>query len=135
MSTYAVDSDRQEMVATGIAEPLMEWMETPDGRRRPSDVQQRDENTGMPLWQVEVLYRDEAFGRPQTVKATVVVGAQEKPTPAAFTHVAFDVLRVQALVNKAGGWSERWSAESIKKTTPEATKSRVPDKAEQRAAA
>ena len=81
MSTYAIDSVRQAMVATGIVQPVFEWIETPEGRRRPSEVQDRDEDTGMPLWQVEVSYRTESFGRETTVNAMVTVGAPEQPTP------------------------------------------------------
>lgn len=135
MSTYAIDSERQEMVATGIVAPLMEWIETADGRRRPSDIQDRDEKTGMPLWQVEVSYRSASFGREYTVTAMVAVGAMDIPNPAPFTHIVFDVLRVEAHVNKAGGFSERWSAESVKKLTPETPKTRVPDKPGEKAVA
>lgn len=119
MSTYAVDSERQEMVVTGIVEPVFEWMETPEGKRRPSEVQARDENTGMPLWLVEVSYRAQSFGREHTVTAMVTVGGQERPRPAAFSQITFDVLRVDVRTNKAGGFTEYWSAESVKNYTPE----------------
>ena len=122
MSTYAIDSVRQAMVATGIVQPVFEWIETPEGRRRPSEVQDRDEDTGMPLWSVEVSYRTESFGRETTVNAMVTVGAPEQPNPATFTHITFDVLRVNVHVNKAGGYSERWTAESVKHLTPEASR-------------
>lgn len=119
MSTYAIDSSRQAMVATGIVQPVFEWMETPEGKRRPSEIQARDENTGMPLWSVEVSYRSEAFGREHTINATVTVGAQEQPRPAAFSHITFDLLRVDVRLNRAGGFTEYWSAESVKNLTAE----------------
>lgn len=119
MSTYAIDSNRQEMVATGIVEPVFEWTETPEGRRRPSDVQARDENTGMPLWSVEVSYRSESFGRAYTVNAMVSVGSPEPPNPATFTHITFENLRVDVRLNKAGGFVERWAAESVKDLIPD----------------
>lgn len=113
MSSYAIDGNRQELIATGIVGPIMEWSDTPDGRRQ-SDLQARDENTGMPLWSVEVVYRSESFGREYSVTAGVTVGAVERPHPPAYSQVQFDGLRVDARVNKAGGLSERWSAEAIR---------------------
>lgn len=34
MATFAVDSSKQQMIGTGVVEPVMEWVEI-DGRRRP----------------------------------------------------------------------------------------------------
>lgn len=122
MSTYYVDSERQKMTATGIVTPVMEWIETADGRRRPGDLQLRHEDTGMRLWQVEVTYRAEVFGREHTVTAGVTVGAEQEPSPEVYSPIVFDVLKVEARVNKAGGWVERWEAESIKRLVPTAAK-------------
>ena len=116
MATYAVDSIRQPMIATAIVEPVMEWEETPDGRRRPSERQARHEDTGMPLWAVEVLYTARSFGRESTVAAKVTVGAEEQPAPARLSPVGFVGLRVEARANKAGGFVEVWSAESLMDT-------------------
>jgi hypothetical protein len=113
MPGFAVDSGRQLMVATGIVEPVNEWMDTPDGKRRPSDVQAIDENTGMFKWGVEVLYTQTAFGRQSTVTAKVTVGAQDKPAPQKLTPVAFHDLHVEVHTNRAGGLAETWSAEAI----------------------
>lgn len=113
MSSYAIDANRQELIATGIVGAVMEWIDTPEGRRQ-SDMQARDENTGMPLWSVEVVYRSESFGREYSVTAGVTVGAVERPNPPAYSAVQFEGLRVDARVNKAGGLSERWSAEAIR---------------------
>lgn len=113
MPSYAVDSIRQPMTATGIVEPVMEWEETPEGRRRPSDKQSRNEATGMPLWAVEVLYIQTAFGRKSTVTAKVTVDAEEGPMPAPLSPIGFAGLRAEVRVNKAGGFVEMWSADSI----------------------
>ena len=61
MPKYSVESIRQPMTATGIVEAMPEWEETPEGKRRPSDRQARNEDTGMPLWGVEVLYIQTTF--------------------------------------------------------------------------
>lgn len=113
MPGYAVDSNRQPMTATGIVEAVMEWDETPEGKRRPSDRQARDENTGMPLWGFEVLYIQTSFGRKSTVTAKVTVGAAEEPKPSPLTPVEFTGLAVEARVNKSGGFSENWHAEAL----------------------
>jgi hypothetical protein len=113
MATYAVDSIRQLMIATAIVEPVMEWDETPDGRRRPSERQARNEATGMPLWAVEVLYTQTSFGRESTVTAKVTVGAEEQPSPIRLAPIGFVGLRVEIRANKAGGFVEVWAAEAL----------------------
>ena len=117
MPSYAVDSTRQPMTATGIVEPVMEWEETPEGRRRPSDKQARNEATGMPLWGVEVLYIQTSFGRKSTVTAKVTVDAQDEPRPAPLTPVGFTGLRAEVRTNKAGGFTEFWTAEGLLEAT------------------
>jgi len=114
MPSYAVDSVRQPMTATGIVEPVMEWEETPEGRRRPSkDRQARNEATGMPLWGVEVLYVQVAFGRRSTVPAKVTVDSVEEPRPAPMAPIGFGGLRCEVRIAKNGGFVEYWSADSI----------------------
>lgn len=113
MPSYAIDSEKQPMTATGIVEALMEWDETPEGKRRPSDRQARSELTGMPLWAVEVLYVQTTFGRDATVTAKVTVEAESEPKPAPLTQIRLAGLRVDVRINKAGGYSEWWSAEAI----------------------
>ena len=126
MATYAVDSVRQPMTATAIVEPIMEWEETPDGRRRPSERQARNEDTGMPLWAVEVLYTQTSFGRESTVTAKVTVGAEQQPVPARLGPIGFVGLRVEARTNKAGGFVEVWSAEALMDTGKSAAKQSGP---------
>jgi hypothetical protein len=115
MPWYAIESRRQPMTATGIVNAVMEWEETPDGKRRPSDTTpQRDESTGMPLHDVEVFYTHAHFGREYTVTGNVRVGAPDKPEPAPLTPISFTGLSVRVQVNKnTGGFSEHWTAEAI----------------------
>ncbi|MGL4173816.1 MAG: hypothetical protein ACRCTR_07070 [Actinomycetota bacterium] len=80
MPSYAVESSRQPMIATGVVGIVQEWEDKPGGGRRPLDRQARDEGTGMPLWQVALMYKQVAFGRPHSVTAMVAVGAPEQPT-------------------------------------------------------
>lgn len=114
MPSYNIDSVNQFMTCTGIVERLMQWEETAEGKRRPSaTLQARDEDTGMPLWGVEVLYVQTSFGRSSTCTAKVQVQAVEEPRLAPLTPIIFDKLRVEVRTNKAGGFVEYWSAEGI----------------------
>jgi hypothetical protein len=113
MPSYAVESMRQAMTATGIVAPVFEWVDKPEGGRRQSDTQARNEATGMPLWEVEVLHIQSSFGRLSTATAKVVVDAPEEPHPAPLTPIGFTGLRVEVRINRAGGWSEYWSADSV----------------------
>lgn len=116
MPSYEVDSIRQPMTATGIVEQVMEWEETPEGKRRPSEKQAPNENTGMPLWAVEVRHIQTTFGRRSTVTAKVTVDAvdaADEPTSSPQTPIGFNGLRVDVRVNKAGGFVEVWSADSL----------------------
>lgn len=112
MSFYAVDSKRQSMRSTGIVNDVKEWEEK-DGRRRPSETQARDEATGMPLWQVEVVFKQSSFGRESMATALVEVGCPHRPVTGEFTPVEFVGLTVETRVNKAGGLSEMWRAERL----------------------
>ena len=69
MTFYAVESKRQGMRSTGIVNEVFEWTER-DGKRKPSETQARDEDTGMPLWQPKdkvvlclAYYYDQISGR------------------------------------------------------------------------
>lgn len=117
MPSYAIDSDRQPMTATGIVAPVQEWVETADGSRRPSDTQARDELTGMPLWAVEVLYVQSSYGRESTCTARVTVGAEHEPKPARMSDITFTGLTAELRVNKAKALVENWSAEAIAQMT------------------
>ena len=113
MPSYAIDSTQQSMTATGIVETVQEWEETADGRRRPSDKQARNEDTGMPLWAVEVLYVQTSFGRKSTVTARVIVDSIDEPKAVPLTPVTFAGLRVDVRANKTGVLVESWTAESL----------------------
>ena len=116
MAMYAVDSKRQQMMATGNVTPVNEWMDTPNGRRQ-SDEQARDADTGMLLWEVEVLYQSVSFGKAVTVTAPVQVGADAAPVKP-FTPVEFVSLVCSANVAKGGGLRESWRAERLADDRP-----------------
>lgn len=113
MTFYAVESERQGMRSTGIVNEVKDWVDGADGKRRPGQSQSRDEDTGMPLWEVEVLYRQVAFGRESNTTGVVRVGSPVQPVLGEFALVQFDGLTVEVRVTKAGGLSESWRAEGL----------------------
>lgn len=113
MATFAVDSSKQQMIGTGVVEPVMEWVEV-DGKRRPGENQARHGDTGMPLWAVECVYRTEEWGRASTVSEKVGVGAIHQPNVPPFQPVRFDGLTVSVRVDRRTNQVQcSWSAESI----------------------
>ena len=114
MASYAIESRRQGMRSTGIVNEVFEWVDAPDGKRRPGTVQARDEDTGMPLWDVEVVYQQVAYGRTSNTTSAVRVGSPVKPVLAEFAPVAFIGLTVEVrALRESTGLSESWRAESI----------------------
>ncbi len=119
MAFYAVESQRQAMRSTGIVNEVFEWVER-DGKRKPSELQAHDEDTGMPLWAVEVLYRQVSFGRESNTTGTVTVGSPVRPVLAEFAPVAFVGLTVEVRVIRASGsLGESWRAEGLADGKPE----------------
>lgn len=118
MTFYAVDSRRQAMRSTSIVNEVKDWVEGADGKRRPAESQARDEDTGLLLWEVEVLYRQIAYGRESNTTGVVRVGSPVKPVLGEFVPVAFDGLSVEVRVTKAGGLSESWRAEGLADEKP-----------------
>lgn len=121
MTFYAVDSRRQAMRSTGIVNEVKDWVEGADGKRRPADSQARDEDTGLLLWEVEVLYRQIAYGRESNTTGVVRVGSPVQPVLGEFLPVSFNALSVEVRVTKAGGLSESWRAEALSDDKPAAS--------------
>lgn len=117
MATYAVDSKRQSMMATGVVNPVHEWEDTPEGRRQ-SERQAVDEETHLLLWGVEVIYRTVSFDRELTARAQVTVPAPLKPEIQDYTPIEFGDLFASARANKAGHLVESWRAGGIASHTP-----------------
>ena len=113
MPEFPVESPRLRMDATSVVNAVMQWGQDGSGKRFKTETQDRHPETGMPMWGVEVFYRDSNFGEDFTMTASIEVGAAEKPDPVPMTPVVFEGLEVSIFPNKAGGLSERWSAEAI----------------------
>jgi hypothetical protein len=113
MPEFPIESPRMRMDATGVVNRVMQWGQDAQGKRFKTETQDRDPNTGMLKYGVEVFYRGSNFGEECTITAVIEVGAPEKPDPVPMTPVTFDGLHVSVFKNRAGGIEERWSAEAI----------------------
>ena len=121
MPAYVVDSSKQPMIATGVVSALPEWEDKPEGGRRPTDRQARDEATGMPVWGVEVVYQQTNYGRVGSVIASVAVQSVDQPQVSALGPVGFDELRVEVRVIRSSGvLVENWTAERVSAAQPAA---------------
>lgn len=110
MTNFPVDSERLGAIASGFVEGVFAWVEK-DGRRQPSDQQERDEQTNLPLWQVHALIAGDG-DRPSLM--AVRVPAAECPNPPALQPVGFERLSAVARVNKSSGQlSVFWSAAGV----------------------
>ncbi|WP_380163782.1 hypothetical protein [Jannaschia sp. R86511] len=119
MPAYVVDSSKQPMVATGVVDAKFDWVETAGGGRAQSDVQTRDDDTGMPVWGVEVMYQQVQYGRTSSVIASITVPAYDRPDVTALGPITFEGLKVEVRINKnTGGLVEYWSAETIAAPVP-----------------
>jgi hypothetical protein len=113
MPEFPVESKRMRMDATGVVNAVMQWGQDGSGKRFKTETQDRHPETGMPLYGVEVFYRDQNFGEDFTMTANIEVGAAEKPDPVPMTPVAFDGLELSIYKNQAGGLTQKWKAEAI----------------------
>lgn len=101
-----IDTDRLGLIATGHVEPVMPWIEGPDGKRRPGETQERDEATGLPLWTVHALIPTDS--RPTL--AAIRVPSPACPEPAPFAPLAVERLEVNARVGRDGKLGTYWNA-------------------------
>jgi hypothetical protein len=113
MPEFPVESPRMRMDATGVVNALMQWGQDGSGKRFKTETQDRHPETGMPMWGLEVFYRDSNFGEDFTMTASIEVGAAEKPDPVPMTPVVFDGLELSIFPNKANGLTQKWRAEAI----------------------
>lgn len=106
MPTFAVDSSRTTMIATGKVTAVTEWT---DGKR--TDNPKRDPNTGMPLWLIDCLVDDDAA---RSTVAGVEVGSLTQPVVQKLRPITFVGLAVSVYVNRSSGaLTARWSAENV----------------------
>jgi hypothetical protein len=114
MPTYMVDSGKQMMVGTGLVNEAAEMVQSAAGAWSNAG-QARCKGTGFPLWDVEVMYTSESYGKKVSVMANVTVPGVEQPVLVPYAPVQFVglVVSVSAPKGRPGSLSERWSAESL----------------------
>lgn len=113
MPTYAVDSAQQQLRATGVVEPVKVWAEDPiTHRRTPTDNQDTTED-GCLLWDVEVQYLSESYGRMSTVVSRVRVPSSTFPAVEPFSITHFEGLSVNVRSSRNGGLTESWEATGL----------------------
>ena len=113
-----VDSTRFKAMFTGNYEPAREWTERADGSRTRSDVQASDDS-GVPLWDVEIVFSDRVYGQNRTESVMVSVPSKTEPVITGFTPAAFVGLTVNAYGTKTG-MRTSWTADGLAAAKPAA---------------
>lgn len=106
-----VDADRLTPFATGNVNPVPVWTENADGSRSRSDAQATNES-GVPLWNVEILRQTVQFGEGRMSAVSVQVPAPQMPNPEPMTPAKFRGLEADFYVSR-NQLRERWTAEGI----------------------
>lgn len=106
-----VDTNVFRLMGTGNVSPVLEWVETADGKRRPGDVQEVNDQ-GAPMWEVECLRSVERFGKSVTEPVSVRVPHPTEPSIKGYAPVPFDGLSVDFFVSKGQG-REAWRATGL----------------------
>lgn len=106
MATLPIDCTRFAMIATGKVSAVSEWS---DGK--PTGQQARDTNTGMPLWNVDVLVDDDEA---RSTVASVVIGELTEPRVQKLRPIAFVGLTANVYVNRRSNQlTLRFSANAV----------------------
>jgi hypothetical protein len=71
MRSIPVDLSRCNLIGTGKVSSKAEHVELSDGQRRASGNQQKDPDSGLPLWVIDVLVDDDDARRAEVVGVTV----------------------------------------------------------------
>ena len=109
MPAIPVDSERLGAIAAGHVEPVMPWIDGPDGKRRPGTVQETDDATGLPLWTVHVMI----VGGDRPELAPVRLPSRECPAPTPLAPIMFERLVVNVRLNRNGQLVSYWSAAGV----------------------
>jgi hypothetical protein len=113
LRTLPIAAELLGLVAAAQPEPLMRWDEK-DGRRVLTDHQEKDENSGEPLWTAYVMPTGQ--DRPEVI--SVRVPARQQPVLTQFGPVAVDNLEAAVRAGKDGRLAQYWSASSIRDAAP-----------------
>lgn len=106
MATLPIDTNRFAMIATGKVSPVPEWK---DGS--PTGQQARHEQTGLYLWNVDVLVDDDEA---RSTVASVVIGSMDEPRVQKLRPIGFVGLTANVYVNRrTSSLTLRFSADAV----------------------
>lgn len=101
MRSIPVDVSRVSFIGTGKTASRAEYVELSDGSRRASGNQAKQEETGLPLWVVDVLVDDDTARRAEVVG--VVVASYDEPVTQKWQPVRFRGLVATIYADRASG--------------------------------
>lgn len=99
MREIPVDTSKVQFISTGKAAARAEYVELSDGSRRRSGNQAKDQDSGMPLWVVDVLVDDPDSDRAEVVG--VRVASWDEPITAKWQPVKFRSLVAVPYVDRS----------------------------------
>lgn len=81
--TFFMDKDGGFLLAVpGLkARPVPVWETGEDGRRKPTDKQEIDRETGLPLWEQDCILQGISYGQPSAQMVTVRYPSKDDQMP------------------------------------------------------
>ena len=119
MRQFPIDPARITLISTGVASPVIQWIELADGSRRPDPEGRQDKTElGVPMWRVEVIIPgDEDDDRDKTGVYEVAVAQADDPKIGTFGEpLTFVGLTMSPGYVKKGTstlTAPRWSADGV----------------------
>lgn len=112
LRTLPIDTSQMTLISTGKAAPRPVWVERSDGSRRPdpNGAQEKDES-GTPMWTVDVLLDDDDADRSETLG--IVVPSVTKPELPKWRPVQFSGLTASVRVDRNGKLAMYFAAAGI----------------------
>jgi hypothetical protein len=104
-----VDGGRISLVSTGKVHMVPVWDQAT--KRMIEGQQERDADTGMPLWTVDVVIDGDDDARSEAIG--VRLPALSAPLVTKWQPVTFEGLVVAVRTNRAGGMTAYWSASGV----------------------
>lgn len=83
--SYAIDTSATPFIATGIVHPVPVFGVDSAGNSRPTGEQATDDS-GVPLWEIEVLETVENFGKSATETVAIQVPSRSEPSVSPMTR-------------------------------------------------
>lgn len=108
---YPIDSTRFQARGTGVVAPTPVWSKADDGRISRTGAQETSES-GVPLWDVEIVFKKTVWGQEKTENVSVTIPSATEPSVPEFAPLQFDQLTADFYVSK-NALRHRFSAQGI----------------------